>query len=418
MREWGEASPEGAETMTIRPELLDELLAGCKTPGDVDTLYSKLLQKLINRSLDAEMTAHLGYDAGEAGAEKRSNTRNGKGKKTVKGTFGALEIETPRDRESTFEPQLVRKRQIRLAGMEDKILTLYAKGMTTRDIEDALKDLYGVEISHTVISQVTESVLDEVRAWQNRPLEAVYPILWLDGLVIKVHHGKQVTNKSAHVVLGVNLRGEKEVLGLWVAENEGAKFWLSVLTELRHRGVQDVYIACMDGLKGLPEAVNAIFPKTLTQLCIVHLVRASLRYVTAKDSKAVVAALKRIYQSATVEEAAAELEHLDADWGKQYRAVVRLWRGNWDNIIPFFQFPPEIRKVIYTTNAIESLNMSLRKLTRNRRIFPNDEAAIKALYLAIRQASRNWKMIHNWKPALQTFQVMFGEDRVPLNLVY
>jgi putative transposase len=406
--------------MAIRPELLNELLADCKTPGDVDTLYSQLLQKMINRSLEAEMTAHLGYSAGEKTTEsgKRTNTRNGASKKTVKGTFGALEIETPRDRDGSFEPLLVKKRQIRLAGMEDKILTLYAKGMTTRDIEDALKDLYGVEISHTVISQVTEIVQEEVRAWQNRPLEAVYPILWLDGLTLKIHHGKQVTNKSAHVVLGVNLRGEKEVLGLWIAENEGAKFWLSVLTELRHRGVQDVYIACMDGLKGLPEAVNAIFPKTLTQLCIVHMVRASLRYVTVKDSKAVVAALKRIYQSATAEEAAEELDQFEADWGGQYRAVVRLWRSNWDNIIPFFQFPPEIRKVIYTTNAIESLNMSLRKLTRNRRIFPNDESAIKALYLAIRQASRNWKMIHNWKPALQTFQVMFGEDRVPLNLVY
>lgn len=403
--------------MAIKPDQLDELLTGCKTPEDVDKLYSQLLQRLINRSLEAEMTAHLGYGSGETGKEKRANTRNGKSKKTVKGTFGELEIETPRDRESGFVPQLVKKRQIRLAGMENKILTLYAKGMTTRDIEDALQDLYGVEISHTVISQVTESVLDEVRAWQTRPLDAVYPILWLDGLTVKIHHGKQVVNKSAHVVLGVNLRGEKEVLGLWIAETEGAKFWLSVLTELRHRGVQDVYIACMDGLKGLPEAVNAIFPKTLTQLCIVHMVRASLRYVTVKDSKAVVAALKRIYQSITVEEATTELDQLEADWGGQYRAVVRLWRNNWDNIIPFFQFPPEIRKVIYTTNAIESLNMSLRKLTRNRRIFPNDESAIKALYLAIRQASRNWKMIHNWKPALQTFQVMFGEDRVPLNLV-
>lgn len=404
--------------MAIKPELLDELLTDCKTPGDVDTLYSQLLQRLINRSLEAEMTAHLGYEPGEAGNEKRTNARNGKTKKTVKGTFGELEIETPRDRDSSFEPQLIKKRQVRLMGMEDKILTLYSKGMTTRDIEHALKELYGVEISHAIISQVTESVMDEVRAWQNRPLESVYPILWLDGLTVKIHHGKQVANKTAYVVLGVNLRGEKEVLGLWIAETEGAKFWLSVLTELRHRGVQDVYIACMDGLKGLPEAVNAVFPKTLTQLCIVHLVRASLRYVTVKDSKAVVAALKRIYQSATAEEAAAELDQFEADWSGQYRAVVRLWRNNWDNIIPFFQFQPEIRKVIYTTNAIESLNMSLRKLTRNRRIFPNDEAAIKALYLAIRQASRNWKMIHNWKPALQTFQVMFGEDRVPLNLVY
>lgn len=403
--------------MTHKPEILDELLKDCKTPKDVESLYSQLLQRMINRSLEAEMDAHLGYGKHDKNttSDARSNTRNGKQRKTVKGDFGELEIETPRDRDSSFEPQLVKKRQIRLAGMEDKILTLYAKGLTTRDIEHTLQELYGVSISHTIISQVTDGVLDEVRAWQNRPLEAIYPIVWLDGLVIKVHHGKQVVNKSIHVVLGVNLKGEKEVLGLWLADNEGAKFWLSVLTELKQRGVQDIYIACMDGLKGLPEAVAAIYPKTLTQLCIVHLVRASLRYVTATDSKAVVAMLKRIYQSVSTDEAQAELESLEQDWGSKYRAVIRLWRDNWANIIPFFQFPPEIRKVIYTTNAIESLNMSLRKLTRNRRIFPNDEAAIKAMYLAIQQASRNWKQIHHWKPALQVFQIQFGEERVPVS---
>jgi len=403
--------------MTPTPEMLDELLKDCKTPKDVESLYSRLLQRMINRSLEAEMDAHLGYARHEKldADSPRANSRNGKSRKTVKGDFGELEIETPRDRDGSFEPHLVKKRQIRLAGMEDKILALYAKGMTTRDIEHLMQELYGVEISHTVISQVTDGILDDVRAWQNRPLDAIYPIVWLDGIVVKVHHGKQVTNKSAHVVLGVNLKGDKEVLGLWLAENEGAKFWLAVLTELKQRGVQDIYIACMDGLKGLPEAVSAVFPKTLTQLCIVHLVRASLRYVVAKDSKAVVTALKRIYQSVTADEAASELDALETEWGGKYRAVVRIWRGNWDNIIPFFQFPSEIRKVIYTTNAIESLNMSLRKLTRNRRIFPNDEAAVKALYLAIEQASRNWKQIHHWKPALQTFQILFGEDRVPVS---
>ena len=269
-------------------------------------------------------------------------------------------------------------------------------------------------ISHSLIAQVTDAVLDEARVWQTRPLDAIYPIVWLDGIVVKVQQHKQVINKSAHVVLGVNLRGEKEVLGLWLAENEGAKFWLSVLTELRQRGVQDIYIASMDGLKGLPEAVNAVFPKTLTQLCIVHLVRTSLRYVNAKDTKAVVAALRRLYQSATAEEAAVELDAFDADWGGNYRDRGGLWRGDWDNIIPFFQFLPEIRKVIYTTNAIESLNMVMRKYTRNRRIFPNDESALKALFLAIREASKNWKSIHHWKPALQSFQLMFGEERVPL----
>lgn len=396
--------------MDIDKTMLDELTRDCKTPQDVEKLYSQMLQHMINRALEGEMQAHLGH---ERHGHSSGNVRNGKGRKRVQSAVGELQIETPRDRDGTFEPQLVHKRQVRLAGMEEKILTLYAKGMTTRDIESALVDLYGVTISHSLIAQVTDAVLDEARAWQTRPLEAIYPIVWLDGIVVKVQQNKQVINKSAHVVLGVNLRGEKEVLGLWLAENEGAKFWLSVLTELRQRGVQDIYIASMDGLKGLPEAVNAVFPKTLTQLCIVHLVRASLRYVNTKDSKAVVAALKRIYQSATAEEAAQELDAFEAEWGDKYKAVVRLWRGNWDNIIPFFQFLPEIRKVIYTTNAIESLNMVMRKFTRNRRIFPNDEAALKGLFLAIREASRNWKSIHHWKPALQSFQVMF-EDRVPL----
>lgn len=402
--------------MELKPEVLDELTQGCKTPEDVSKLYAQMLQHMINRSLQAEMDAHLGYerhDRAESSA-KRSNSRNGKSRKLIQSDVGELCIDTPRDRAGDFEPQLIKKRQVRLAGMEDKILTLYAKGMTTRDIESALVDLYGVTISHSLIAQVTDSVLDEAQAWQNRALEKIYPIVWLDGIVVKVQHNKQVINKSAHVVLAVNLRGEKEVLGLWLAENEGAKFWLSVLTELRQRGVEDIYIASMDGLKGLPEAVNTVFPKTLTQLCIVHLVRASLRYVGSKDTKAVVAALKRIYHSATADEAARELDTFEAEWGKKYRAVVRLWRGNWDNIIPFFQFLPEIRKVIYTTNAIESLNMSLRKLTRNRRIFPNDDSALKSLFLAIREASKNWKAIHHWKPALQSFQLMFGEERVPL----
>ena len=401
--------------MKLTPEQLDALVGECRDPKEMASLYSQMLQHMINRSLEAEVQTHLGFAQNESAPEDAGNNRrNGKSRKTVQSEVGDLQIETPRDRSGSFEPQLVKKRQVRLAGMEEKILTLYAKGMTTRDIESALVDLYGVTISHTLIAQVTDAVLDEARAWQNRPLEAIYPIVWLDGIVVKVQQNKQVINKAAHVVLGVNLRGEKEVLGLWLNENEGAKFWLSVLTELRHRGVQDIYIASMDGLKGLPEAVNAVFPKTLTQLCIVHLVRASLRYVATRDSKAVVAALKRIYQSASAEEASAELDAFEAEWGEKYRAVVRLWRGNWDNVIPFFQFLPQIRKVIYTTNAIESLNMVMRKLTRNRRIFPNDDSALKSLFLAIREASKGWKAIHHWKPALQSFQVMFGEERVPL----
>ncbi|MGH8078475.1 MAG: IS256 family transposase, partial [Lysobacter sp.] len=345
--------------------MLDELTGDCKTPQDVEKLYSQMLQHMINRALDVEMQAHLGHE--RHGAVAGGNPRNGKSRKTVQSAVGDLQIETPRDREGTFAPQLLPKRQVRLAGMEEKILALYAKGMTTRDIESALMELYGVTISHALIAQVTDAVLDEARLWQTRPLEAIYPIVWLDGIVVKVQQNKQVINKSAHVVLAVNLRGEKEVLGLWLAENEGAKFWLSVLTELRQRGVQDIYIASMDGLKGLPDAVSAVFPKTLTQLCIVHLVRASLRYVSSTDAKDVVAALKRIYQSATADEAARELDAFEDVWAAKYQAVVRLWRGNWGNIVPFFQFLPEIRKVIYTTNAIESLNMVMRKYTRNRR---------------------------------------------------
>lgn len=403
-------------TGKIDEATLEALIAGCKTPQDVAGLYTRMLQRVIDRSLSAELDAHLGYERHEKSADgARVNTRNGATKKRLKGTFGEVEVTTPRDRTGTFEPQLVKKRQTRLDDFEEKILALYARGMSTRDIESALVDLYGVTVSHDVIAQVTDAVLEEVRAWQERPLEAIYPVIWLDGLVLKVRHGKQVTNRCAHVVLGLNLRGEKEVLGVWLSESEGAKFWAAVLSELKARGVQDIYIACMDGLKGLPEAVTALFPKTLTQQCIVHLVRASMRYVATKDMKAVAAALKRIYTSAAIEDAAHELDAFEEAWGEKYRAAVRVWRTAWPNVVPFFQFPPEIRKITYTTNAIESLNMTMRKYTRNRRIFPNDESAVKSLYLAIREASKRWRGVHHWKPALQVFQILFGEERVPIN---
>jgi transposase-like protein len=400
----------------VNESALEALLSGCKTPQDVAALYTQMLQRVIDRGLSAELDAHLGYERhAKAGEGERPNTRNGSTKKRLKGTFGALEVTTPRDRAGTFEPQLVRKRQTRLGDFEDKILALYARGMSTRDIESALVDLYGVTVSHDVIAQVTDAVLDEVRAWQERALEAIYPVIWLDGLVLKARHGKQVANRCAHVALGLNLRGEKEVLGVWIAESEGAKFWAGVLSELKTRGVQDIYIACMDGLKGLPEAVTALFPRTLTQQCIVHLIRASMRYVAAKDMKAVAAALKRIYTSASIEDASRELDAFEETWGGKYRAAVRVWRNAWDNVVPFFQFPPEIRKITYTTNAIESLNMTMRKYTRNRRIFPNDESAMKSLYRAIREASKRWRGVHHWKQAMQTFQILFGEDRVPVN---
>ena len=379
----------------VNEATLEALLSTCKTPQDVAALYTQMLQRVIDRGLDAELDAHLGYERHAKVPEgERSNTRNGATRKRVKGTFGEVEVTTPRDRGGTFEPQLVKKRQTRLGDFEDKILALYARGMSTRDIESALVDLYGVTVSHDVIARVTDAVLDEVRAWQERPLEAIYPVIWLDGLVLKVRHGKQVTNRCAHVALGLNLRGEKEVLGVWIAESEGAKFWAGVLSELKARGVQDIYMACMDGLKGLPEAVTALFPKTLTQQCIVHLIRASMRYVATKDMKAVATALMRIYTSATIEDAARELDDFEEAWGGKYRAAVRVWRNAWPNVVPFFQFPPEIRKINYTTNAIESLNMTMRKYTRNRRIFPTDDSAMKSLYLAIREASKRWRGVH------------------------
>lgn len=402
--------------MKVDSVTLDELVSGCKTPEDVAGLYSQMLQRVIDRGLNAELDAHLGYERHEkAGEGQRSKARNGSVSKRLKGTFGEVEVSTPRDRAGTFEPQLVKKRQTRMGDFEDKILTLYANGLSTRDIERAVVDLYGVTISHDVIARVTDAVLDEVRAWQERPLEAIYPIVWLDGLVLKVRNGKQVQNRCAHVVLGLNRHGEKEVLGVWLAESEGAKFWAGVLSELKQRGVKDIYVACMDGLKGLPEAVTALFPKTLTQQCIVHLIRASMRYVAAKDMKAVAAALKRIYTSATIEEAARELDAFEEAWGGKYRAAVRVWRNAWDNVVPMFQFPPEIRRITYTTNAIESLNATMRKYTRNRRIFPNDESALKSMFMAIREASKRWRGVHHWKPAMQVFQILFGEERVPVN---
>jgi len=394
---------------------LGELAAQCKTPQDVATLYSQLLQRVLDRGLSEEMDAHLGYERHDkASAGRRGNTRNGSMSKTMKGTFGEVTVTTPRDRAGSFEPTLVKKRQTRLGDFEDKILALYARGLSTRDIETAVVDLYGVEVSHDLIARVTDGVLEEIQAWQERPLETIYPVVWLDGLVLKVRQGKQVVNKSAHVVLALNLVGQKEVLGIWLAENESAKFWAGVLSELKQRGVRDIYIACMDGLKGLPEAVTALFPATLTQQCIVHLVRASMRYVPSGQMSPVAAALKRIYTSVTIEDAARELDVFEAEWGDKYRAAVRVWRNAWHNVVPIFQFPPAIRRITYTTNAIESLNASLRKYTRNRRIFPNDESAIKSLYLAIRETSRRWRFVTEWRQAMQYFQILFGDERVPV----
>jgi transposase-like protein len=336
--------------------------------------------------------------------------------KTVHGELGELTLDTPRDRDGTFEPQLIAKHQRRLAGFDEKILTLYAKGMTTRDIQDVVKDLYGVEVSPTLVSEITADLDAEVTAWRQRRLDAVWPIVYLDGIVVHVRgENGRVSQHTMYVALGVNLLGKKELLGLWLSATEGAKFWLSCLTDLKNRGLNDIFIACVDGLTGFPEAIRTAYPQTKVQLCIVHLVRAALKYVTDKDSRAVAADLKKIYQSATVQEAEQELEKFAEVWGKKYPTIVKQWRLKWIDIIGLFEFPPPIRKAIYTTNAIESVNSVIRKFTRNRKQYPNAESALKLVYLAIHEASKRWTMpIVGWKAALNHFAIMF-EDRLPPN---
>ncbi len=402
--------------MPIRRELIDELLKDYLDPQDIlaeDGLLKQLTKAVIERCLETELDTHLGYPKHTRTGTTTGNRRNGHSQKTLKGEQGQVEIDVPRDRQGSFEPQLVKKGQTRLEGFDDKILALYARGMTTRDIQAQLLELYGVEVSPTLISNVTEAVMDEVRQWQARPLEAVYPIVYFDGLVVKVRENQRVINKALHLALGVNLSGNKELLGMWLAQNEGAKFWLAVLTELQNRGVKDVFIACVDGLTGFPEAIEAVFPQARVQLCLVHLVRNSLRYVSYKHMKEVATDLKAIYSASTEAEAELNLEVFAEKWDARYASISKSWRAHWPRVIPLFAFPEDIRKVIYTTNAIESLNMTLRKVTRNHRIFPSDEAVYKVVYLAIRNLSKKWTMpIHDWKPALNRFAVEFGE-RLP-----
>lgn len=395
--------------------LLTGLLANYKKPEDLigeNGLLKQLTKLLVERALDAEMAEHLGHGKHEPVANASGNTRNGRSRKTLKGEFGELPIEVPRDRQGSFEPQLVPKHQTRWSGFDDKILSLYARGMTVREIQAHLEEMYGTEVSPSLISSVTDAVVDEVKLWQARPLDAVYPIVYLDCLHVKVRDGA-VRVKAVYLAIGVTLTGEKEVLGLWLAQSEGAKFWLQVVTELRNRGVQDIFIACVDGLKGFPEAIEAVFPHTTVQLCIVHMVRNSLNYVAWKRRAEVAADLKRIYSAATAVEAEQRLGEFEAKWDDEYPPIGQSWRRNWERLTPFFDYPPEIRKVIYTTNAIESVNFGLRKLTKHRGAFPNDEALLKLLYLALRNISKKWTMpIRDWKAALNRFTIQF-EDRLP-----
>ncbi len=403
--------------MAIRKEIVDELLASYKKPEDLtgpEGILRQLTSALVERALAAEMTEHLGYEKHDPTGRGSGNSRNGTSEKTLKTETGELRIEVPRDRNASFEPQLVKKRQTHFDGFDDKIISLYARGMTVREIQGHLEELYGVEVSPDLISRVTDVVVEEVKAWQSRPLDRVYPILYLDALVIKVKDQGTVSNKSAYLAIGVTTEGRKEVLGLWLETAEGAKFWLKIMTELKNRGVLDILIVCCDGLKGFPEAIEAVFPKATVQTCIVHMIRNSMRFVTWKHLKALVAALKPIYRAETPEAAEEALSEFEkTDLSRRYPMIARSWRQNWERVIPFLTFPAEIRRAIYTTNAIESLNFQLRKIIKSRGHFPSDEAAVKLLYLALVRAERKWKMaVHRWKDAYQQLAIRF-EGRLP-----
>ena len=381
-----------------------------KTEADLNEFRQMLTKITVETALNAELDDHLGYSKHKA--SDTTNSRNGSTRKTLQTDDGQFQVDTPRDRDGSFEPQLVKKHQRRFTSMDDKILFLYAQGMTTREIVETFKEMYDAEISPTLISNVTNAVIEQVVEWQSRPLDAIYPIVYLDCIVLKIRQDKQVINKAIYLALGVNLEGHKELLGLWISENEGAKFWLNVLTEMQNRGVKDILIACVDGLKGFPDAINTAFPKTQIQLCIVHMVRNSMKYVSWKDYKAIAADLKRIYKSVTEEEALFALEQFAERWDDKYPQISKSWRTHWDNLNTLFNYPEDIRRAIYTTNAIESLNSVIRKAVKKRKLFPSDDSAKKVVYLAIQQASKKWTMpIRNWKAALNRFIIEF-EDRL------
>lgn len=393
--------------------LLKELVGDLSGQEQIEALSRDLLKTVVETALNGELDEHLGYEKNAKAL--KGNSRNGYYPKKLKGSSGEIEISVPRDRNGEYEPCLIEKGQSRLTAFDDQILSCYARGMSTRDIAATFEEMFGARVSHNIISKVTESVQEKVEAWQNRPLDSVYPVVYLDCIQVKIHHDKRVVNKAIYLALGINMEGQKELLGMWVSENEGAKFWLSVLTELNNRGVKDILIACVDGLTGFPDAISAVFPRTTTQLCIVHMIRNSMRFVSWKDRKQLAAALKRVYSSVTAEEARTELEDFKAIWGEKYPTVYKSWDRHWENIIPLFDFPEAIRKAIYTTNAIESLNSVIRKAIKNRKIFPSDRSALKTIFLATDRASKKWTMpIRDWGIAMQFFSITFG-DR--LNLI-
>jgi len=396
-------------------ELIDELLAGARTEEELvgpGGLLGQLTKRLVERAMEVELTDHLGYEHGESPPDGTGNTRNGSTPKTLTTEHGEVRIETPRDRDASFEPKIVRKRQRRFEGFDDKIIALYSRGLSTRDIEAYLRDLYGVEVGRDLISRVTDAVMDDARAWASRPLDDVYPIVFLDCLVLKIREGGSVQRRACYLALGVNMEGERDVLGMWFQETEGAKFWMQVLAELKQRGIADILIACVDGLKGFPEAIEAVFPKTTVQTCIVHLIRGSLKYVPRREREQVARDLKPIYTALDADAAHAELERFDEKWGKRFPVITQAWLDAWEYVTPFLAFPPEVRRTIYTTNAIEALNRQLRKAIKTKGHFPNEDAARKLIYLAVLNAVPAWTRTRSWTAALLAFKIHFG-DRIP-----
>jgi len=394
---------------------LDEELKKCETIEDLtgrNGLIQKLVGGMIETLLEKEMEEHLGYEKHFPKGNHSGNSRNGKNRKTVHGSHGDIEIGVSRDRNGEFEPKLIKKRQTHINSFDDKIISMYARGMTTRDIQGHIKEIYGANISPSTISGITDKVIAVAEEWQSRPLEKIYPIIFFDAIHYKVREGGKVITKAAYSCLGINLEGKKDILGAWIGESEGARFWLQVFTELKNRGVDDIFIACMDGLKGLPEALQSLFPQTEVQLCVIHMIRNSLKYIPHKYSKEFVCNLKEVYQAPTEAYGEKQLLALEEKWSKRYPLAVKPWIRHWENLKTFFKFPEEIKKLIYTTNAVESLHRQFRKVTKTRAIFPSDAALIKMLYLASRNVSKRWTMpIRGWKEALSYFGVAY-EDRL------
>jgi putative transposase len=399
----------------IPDELIDQLLQGAETEQEIagpGGLLAQLTKRLVERAMEVELTEHVGYEPHAEPPGGAGNTRNGTTPKTLVTEHGQVEIDAPRDRDGSFQPKIVRKRQRRFEGFDDKILALYSRGMSTRDISAHLAEIYGVEVGRDLISRVTDAVMDDARAWASRPLEDVYPVIFLDALVLKIRENGTVGRRACYLALGVTLEGDREVLGMWFQESEGAKFWMQVLSELKHRGVQDILICCVDGLKGFPEAIEAVFPTTTVQTCIVHLIRLSLRYVPRRERERVARDLKPIYTAVNADAAQAELERFDEKWGQRFPVITQAWLDAWEYVTPFLAFPPEVRRVIYTTNAIEALNRQLRKAIKTKGSFPSEDAARKLIYLAVTNAVPAWTRTRNWTAALLAFKIAFG-DRIP-----